>query len=433
MPDQVDQASHELMTNQHDVLVIGAGLAGLAAGWQASERGHKVRVVAKGWGATHWHTGCVDILGYWPVTQETAVSHPAESITRLIAANPQHPYALVGAQQMDAALQSVQTLGHDAAYPLEGSLAQNWLLPSAVGTFRPTCLAPATMTAGDLMNDAPMLLVGFKQFADFFANMPADNLVHQGIPARYVTLDLPTLAQRNFTTAVILARLMEQPGFRAEVVQAVQPHLGDAARVGFPAVLGLQQATAVHQELQTQLGRPVFEIPGLPPSVPGMRLQHILKTAIERNGGRVYEGMEVIGYEAAGDRVTAVITESAGRNRTHHARNYILATGGILGGGITTNHEGMVRELIFNLPVRAPEHQLAWFRHDFLDKRGHPIYGSGIAVNRCFQPVNGDGRALYQNLYAAGATLAGGEYIRERSFDGVALATGYAVGRAVGD
>ncbi|MCP4361160.1 MAG: glycerol-3-phosphate dehydrogenase subunit GlpB [Chloroflexi bacterium] len=421
----------------NDLLVIGSGLAGLTAAWQASQCGKRVQLIAKGWGATHWHAGCVDVLGYWPLESDTAtsvslstgVTNPTSKLVELITENRQHPYALVGIETLVKALDGFKQLCMAAGYPLLGSLEKNWLLPSAVGTFRPTCLAPATMTAGDLTNDAPMLLVGFEQLVDFFPNIAADNLTQQGIPARHVMLDLPTLAQRHMLTSVILARLMEQPAFRAEVVAAVKPHLGAAQRVGFPAVLGMEQTTAVHQDLQVQLGRPIFEIPGLPPSVAGMRLHHILKTAVEKNGGRVFAGMEAVGFEAEGGRVTAVQTEAAARNRSHHYQQYVLATGGLLGGGITTNHLGEVKEVVFDLPVQGTDGRQSWFRQDFMDARGHPIYRAGIQVDDALRPVDGYGRVLYENLYAAGTTLAHCEAIRERSFDGIALATGYAVGQ----
>ena len=79
---------------------------------------------------------------------------------------------------------------------------------------------------------------------------------------------------------------------------------------------------------------------------------------------------------------------------------------------------------------RSPDSRLDWFRRDFLDKHGHPIYQAGIRINAQFQPVNGDNRPVYNNLFAAGTTLAGGEVIRERSFEGVAIATGYAASNA---
>jgi glycerol-3-phosphate dehydrogenase subunit B len=419
------------MESKKEVLVLGAGLAGLTAAWQAGARGKKVRLNSKGWGATHWHAGCVDVLGYWPADVEKAVENPGQTIAQLMEANPDHPYRRIGVEKLSEALQALQALCAAAGYPLEGSLDKNWRLPSAVGTVRPTCLAPATMTSGDLNSKEPMLLVGFSHFVDFYPKLAADNLSRLGIPARHLTLDLPSLDQRHSSTGIILAQMMEQETFRAEVIEAIRPHIADAARIGFPAVLGQRQASAVHQALQKNLGRPVFEIPGLPPSVPGIRLHHILKDAIEQNGGRVFEGTEAVGSETENGRVTAVYTETAARNRAHRYQHYVLATGGILGGGITADHAGQVREVIFDLPLDTPESQLDWFRRDFMNAQGHPIYRSGVMVDDTLRPVDADRRALYENLFAAGTTLAGCDPIRERSFDGVALATGYAAGNLV--
>ena len=58
-------------------------------------------------------------------------------------------------------------------------------------------------------------------------------------------------------------------------------------RVAFPAVLGIADPHAVWTELEQRLGRPVFEVPTLPPSVPGMRVFAILREALRRAGGRV--------------------------------------------------------------------------------------------------------------------------------------------------
>jgi glycerol-3-phosphate dehydrogenase subunit B len=418
------------MHKQNDLLVIGAGLAGLMTAYQAAGRGQKVRVVAKGWGATHWHSGCIDVLGYYPVDAAGPVVDLKTAVSQLIADNPQHPYALVGLDGLQAALESLQALCAEAGYPLHGSLETNWLLPSATGTFRPTCLAPETMIAGDLHRDDPMLLVGFKQMPDFYPNIVAANLNKQGKEARHVTLNLPMLANRRFNNAVLTARMMEQPDLRTELVTALKPHLGEAARIGLPAFLGLHQAMMVKDALEQAFGRPVFEIPSLPPSVPGMRLHQIFKQAIERHGSFVYDGMEALRAEHENGRITAVLTEAAARPRRHRFEKYVLATGGILGGGITTNIDGEARELVFDLPVSAPDSRLNWFRQEFMHKEGHPIYRAGLTVNEAFQPVNGNG-PVYDNVYAAGTTLSHCEVIRERSFEGVAVATGYKVGISI--
>lgn len=415
----------------NDILVIGAGLAGLTAAWQASSQGKKTRLVAKGWGATYWHSGCIDVLGHHPLDEQQPVESPAEAVAQLIAEQPQHPYALIGLDRLAEALEAFQALFAQAGYPMHGSLERNWLLPSAVGTFRPTCLAPEMMIAGDLRQDGSMLIVGFQQMGDFYPNLVADNLSLQGIPASHIRLDLPTLQARRFTTPTILARMLELPAFRAEMLTALRPHLGSAERIGFPAILGLDQPLVVKAALEAELGRPVFEIPVLPPSVPGIRLHRILKEAIEANGGQVYDGMKAVGAAGLDGRITAVYTEAAARRRTHRANHFVLATGGILGGGIVTDHEGRVNETIFDLPVTAPARRTEWFRQEFMHKEGHPIYRAGLTVNRQLQPLNGGDQPLYDNLYAAGTTLAHCEVIRERSLEGVALATGYCAGRSV--
>jgi glycerol-3-phosphate dehydrogenase subunit B len=417
-----------MMNRHNDVLVMGAGLAGLTAVWQLTTQQKKVRLISKGWGATHWHSGCIDVLGYYPVDQPAPVASPGVTLAKLIADQPNHPYALVGLAGIEAALEAFKTLCAAAGYPLHGSLDKNWLLPSAVGTFRPTCLAPETMIAGDLDRDEPMLIVGIGQLVDFYPNLVAENLTKQGVEANYLLLDMPELAQRNFTTPVLLASLMEQAAFRAELVQQIKPKLGAAQRVGLPAILGRQPSLAIMNDLQAQLGVPVFEIPGLPPSLPGMRLHAILMQAIEQAGGRVYQGMEGVGFDSEAGRVTAVFTEAAARQKAHRFDQYVLATGGILGGGIVTDHHGAVREQIFDLPTSAPQSRLDWFEQDFLDPKGHPIYRAGVVVNGRFQPINDDNQPVFENVYAAGTTLAHCDPIRERSFEGVALATGFAVG-----
>ncbi|MGC8879091.1 MAG: glycerol-3-phosphate dehydrogenase subunit GlpB [Anaerolineae bacterium] len=408
-----------------DVVVIGAGLAGLMAGWQSAVKGCRVRVVAKGWGTTHWHAGCIDVLGYYPADSRTPVEAPAEALADLMRTTPQHPYARVGMEALVLALDAFQQLCAAAGYPMHGSLERNWLLPTALGGVRPTCLAPETMIAGDLRRRDPMLLVGFRPYLDFYPALAADNLSVQGFPARDVTLDLPRPEQRRLVNATNLAQLFERADFRAEVADALKPHLGDAARVGFPAVLGLHNALGVQRDLQERLGRPVFEIPVLPPSVPGMRLHRILTGAIERAGGRVFEGMEVVAADVHEKVVEAVWTQAAARRKLHRARHFVLATGGILGSGIVAEDTDTLREVIFNLPLAAVPERDQWFDQEFLSLRGHPIYRAGIAVNERLQPLDAANHVLYANLYVVGTTLAHCDALLERSFEGVALSTGF--------
>ena len=73
-----------------DVVVVGAGPAGLASATRLAEAGRQVLVLARGNGFTHWGAGAVDVLGR---VGGEPVDQPLEAIDRLPEG---HPYHLVG-------------------------------------------------------------------------------------------------------------------------------------------------------------------------------------------------------------------------------------------------------------------------------------------------------------------------------------------------
>jgi len=420
-----------------DVIVIGAGLSGLAAAWQASKNGLRTKVITKGWGATHWGSGCIDVLGYYPISAKKPITNPADEINNLIKENKNHPITLIGLKKLEEAVVAFQELCQTSGYPLSGSLGNNWLLPSAIGAVRPTCLAPATMLAGDLHTKEPMLLIGIEGYHDFFPHLAASNLMAQGFEARAVIIDLPSFRMRRRLDTITLAKLFDQKDFRAEFAEALKPYLGNAPRVGLPAVLGVKNPLEALRDLESSLGRRIFEIPGLPPSVPGMRLHNLLVDAIQKAGGRVENGMEVMTFSgeqiANRGHIEAVRTEAAARSISHFAKEFILATGGILGDGIKTISIGYAQESVFDLPIANCSTQGEWFQRGFFAAEGHSIFRAGIVVDRGFRPANVDGGVIYDNLSVIGSALAHSDTIRERSLEGVALGTGFAVGgRLVG-
>ena len=417
------------MTPRRRVVVLGAGPAGLMAALAAQRAGASVIVLAAGWGTLYWHAGCVDVLGYHPGRLDL-VESPAEALAALVARQPDHPYALAGVEGVAAALDDLAAVCAEAGYPLEGSIGANVLIPTGVGGARPTCLAPATMTAGDVRRAGPTLIVGFERFFDLTPSLVADNLEHRGAIARAVTIDLPLLRSRRFVDAKALATLFERADFRHEVALALGPKLGRATRVGFPAVLGIDHATAVVNDLRTRLGVEVFEIPVVPPSIPGMRLHRILTRAVRDRGGRVYEGMEAVAAESRDRTVQAVLTAAAVRRKRTAGDAFVLATGGLLGGGIVGGHDGSLREVVFGLPVHGPQNRAEWLRVDFDDPAGHPVFRAGLVVDEQLRPVDRDGGPLLENVHVAGGALAGAEAVRERSHDGIAVATGRLAGMA---
>lgn len=412
-----------------DLLVIGAGLAGLSAALRATQAGLRVRVIAKGLGTLHWSTGNLDLLGYLP-----GAPHPVRKPMEAIYTLPEsHPYARLGPERIGHCLSWWQkALGAAGlAYRPATPARSNWLLPSPAGAVRPTYLATEAQAGGDLSQAEPMLIVGFQGMRDFYPHLIAENLTRQGYAARAATLPLAVITRRQDSNTLHLAQELERPGRVQELAAALRPLVRPGERVGLPAILGLERHQAIWQGLATALDAPVFEIPTLPPSVPGIRLHRALTRHLEAQGVQIQVGLTAIGFQADRGRILAVETESSARPWRHQAEGFLLATGGILGGGFNSDPQGRFWEVVFNLPLTVPQDRNAWFRPHFLAPEGHPVFRGGLAVDGCFRPVDGHGTPLYQNLWAAGNLLAHVDAIQERSVEGLAVITGMAAAEAL--
>jgi glycerol-3-phosphate dehydrogenase subunit B len=406
--------------SHHDAIVVGAGLAGLTAAVRIAEQGARVLVLAKGVGSTHLSGGTIDVLGYAP----ERVERPGEALAGL---GPEHPYALVGADGVRAALAWLQERvagGSLAPYSYAGSLDENMLLPTAIGVAKPTAAAPVTMTAGDLRAGGPVCVVGFRALKDFHPALLADNLRRAGIEARSVELDLVPEGRAD-VNSLGFARALDDPAFRGEVVaQVCGRSLRGDERVAFPAVLGIADPHAAWTALEHGLGHPVFEVPTLPPSVPGMRLFAILREALRRAGGSLILNNVVVGAELDGARVRALRVRVGLREERRGADWVVLATGGFGAGGLELDSCWAAREVALGLPVSGvPAAGAERFKPGYFD--AHPMGRAGVAVDREQRPVGPEGERRLDNVLVAGATLAGAEPWKEKSGDGLSLATGH--------
>ncbi len=410
-----------------DVLVIGAGPAGLLAAWVARQRGAKVCVLATGIGTTHISPGWLRVLD--------AEGDLRSAFRDWIAAHPAHPYALAGWEALVEGIAVLREVCEPAGLRFGGDLKANYRLPSALGAVLPAALVPQSFAAGDLRQPGPLLIAGPAGWRDFYPTICAENLARQGIPAQGAYFDLTEmLAASQFDlTSVGLARLFERADVRTQIAAQLKPRLDGAGRVGLPAVLGLERHAEAWQDLQDRLGVAIFEIPTLPPSVPGMRLYLALKNELARSGVQILLDMTVARGLLEGGRATGVVVPGVVREMIYRAETIILATGGLYGGGIASNHRGEVREVVFDLPLAAPALESAqttcglgdWFDPKLLAEGGHRVHYAGMRANSLMQPVDEAGHVAIGNVRVAGRALAGYNPLVDGSAEGVWLATAY--------
>jgi glycerol-3-phosphate dehydrogenase subunit B len=214
------------------------------------------------------------------------------------------------------------------------------------------------------------------------------------------------------------------PQNREKLAQTVRPHIKAARTVGLPAILGLYRTKEVISDLEDMLDVPVFEIPTMPPSVPGLRLKEAFERHLRTLGIRYFSQKEVLEVRSIDDGYFEL---SIGREKSEfsvQSRGVVLASGRFIGGGLHADRK-RIRETILDLPVCQPTDRTKWHRRDFLDPRGHPINEAGLETDDDFRPLNGSGRPAFKTLFAAGSILAHQDWIRTKSGAGLAIATAY--------
>lgn len=420
--------------SRYDVVVIGAGLAGLTTACQLAQNNKKVLVTATGIGSLLLASGCIDVLGFQPAGSLEPVKNPAGKLDDFLAERPNHPYGIVGRANLEAGITNFLKLVNQHGLDYQGDFNRNWLLPSAAGAVHPTCLAPASLAKGDLSSRDSMLIVGFSQMRDFYPTLISQNLNEQDLvkaESCMIDVTIPRAGKVDVVpTEVALA--FERAEFRRDLIKAVKSQSKGFKRIGFPAMLGGRQHREVVADLEKGLDKPVFEISALPPSIPGRRLYEALKGAFLQAGGKLIINGKIVAGTIEGGRVTQVQLETVSRIKPIQAQHYVLATGGLFGGGLAAHQDGSVTEQVFGLPIAAETNRHKWFNQHFVASEGQPIFNYGVKVNEHLNPVNGSAVPLAENLYAIGAILAESEWAHGRTGDGLSVATAAAVVKQIG-
>ncbi|MCX7983183.1 MAG: anaerobic glycerol-3-phosphate dehydrogenase subunit GlpB [Syntrophales bacterium] len=383
----------------YDVVIIGGGMAGLTAAIRLGQAGLRVAIVSRGDPIVCLSTGCIDVLA--------SGENPLEGVEKL---PENHPYHLVDREFIKEALNHFLSVVKEEGLPYDGTWEKNRKVLTPLGVGKTTCLVPETMVASTADGEARLHVISFAGLKDFYPGY---------ILARMPASDLSVLEMGRVSTMSLASRF-ETEEFLDFFLSWLKSTDIKADLIALPAVLGWQKAPAIKDRLEDELRRPVFEIPTLPPSVPGIRLHRALVRKALRLGTQFYRGRPISTVEKAAQLVEAVTLESPGRPIRVNGRAFILATGSFVGGGLISHRSG-VEEVVFHLPVSYPVDRMNWFGEKFLPPE-HPIEEAGILVDGEFRPKNTD----LENLFVAGSILAHSRVLRYGCGHGLAIVTGEA-------
>ncbi len=345
-----------------NTVIIGGGLAGLAGGIALQKAGRSTAIISTGQNALHFFSGSFE--------------------------------------SVEEAPQRIAALFEEAGVRLHYSPGVR-LMP--LGTFREAALSLDDVSLFPTPKiGKKALIVSFRGYHDFFASFLAEGLEKQGMDCRIEWLDLPELEllgqSPSEMRSVQIARTMDR--IWEKVVQEIRNWLQDEDTVILPQVFGLRDNTVPDRIRQAVPANVVF-VGTLPPSVPGIRTQMLLKRRYELLGGTYLMGDEVTEAHVHEGTVHSIVTKNLD-NHFIEAEHFILASGGFFSKGLKSN-PFRIFEPIFGLDVEQASDRSGWYHPEFMHDQPYLAYG--VKTDDALHTLC-EGKPM-KNLYAAGSILGG--------------------------
>ncbi|AKF03319.1 FAD-dependent oxidoreductase [Sandaracinus amylolyticus] len=415
-----------------DVLVVGAGIAGLSAALAASRAGAKVLVIDGGAGATALSGGAWDV----------ATTHDPFATPRMLDRaldahrDPAHPWSrLPRALSREAILESHQALSDALSiYPPLGAHVDGALAATELGLMRRAALVQHAVLDLAPIPNARIAVAWMRALRSFDGPFLAASLNEQAVRAgdarRFVAVEVELFRRAGDVTLLPheIAALLDAGDARRRLVTTLSRALGGASfdAVLVPPLLGLED-DRVRALVETGIELPIGEVVESLAGAQALRLARRITVALER--------ASITRREARVARVTGSevhLTDGT----TLRAGAVVLATGKHVGGGVVSaSHE--LREPLADLPLYARGRALPLIS----SARGRDpraLYGDdpftpgagfslGVGWDASMRALDAHGTPRSRDLFVCGALLDG-THPSDGTGMGVAAATGWIAG-----
>ncbi|SGY91181.1 glycerol-3-phosphate dehydrogenase subunit GlpB [Moritella viscosa] len=419
-----------------DSIIIGGGIAGYTAGLRSLEAGLKTAIISNGQSALHFSSGSIDLLSHTPTGK--AIRNPAAIFDKFTDEFPSHPYSKVGKNTVFESLEWYKNLLTNAGISLlQQDNGDNHLRISPLGTLKSTWLSqpyvqqlPMRLTEHSITR---IVVVQINDFRDFNAKMMTDNLIQTPefkdveISNTSISIDGFSGLKRNACElrSIDIARILSNESEIEALATKLKAIATSNDLVIIPAITGNGMGLSVLNKLHALTNLTFHEVPTMPPSMLGIRLEETMIDLFIKRGGMLLKGDQVTHGDMAEDNGKLTLKRIYTRNLETMpltADNYIFASGSFFNKGLIAHHDKL-QEPVFDLDMNSLEARNSWYNPQFFAANSQPFLSLGIKTNHAFNPML-KGKVV-NNLFCAGSNLGGYDPIAEGSGSGVAISTAY--------
>ncbi|KJY87285.1 MULTISPECIES: glycerol-3-phosphate dehydrogenase subunit GlpB [Vibrio] len=418
---------------KYDVVVIGGGIAGYCSALKCLESGLKTVLINQGHSSLHFSSGSIDVLGNLPNGLE--VTDPFESIPVLKALSSDHPYSKLSVSEIKKALLWFQAMLSEAGVSLSSNQnGHNHYRITPLGTIKPTWLSQPYVHQW-LPNSSlkRLVLISIDGFRDFQPQLALDNLNQieefRQVEKKILSVRIPgfdSLRQNpNELRSIDIARTLKQPKAFSSFVHQLSAGATADDLVILPAIMGNGDGLALMERLQSETQLCFHEVPTMPPSLLGIRLEEALQGMFTKMGGIQLKGDKVVSAHWHQDKKAIRSIQTANlEDFPLIAKHYVLASGSYFSHGLIAESNQII-EPIFNLDVHYHQDRRQWRDKDFFSQSSHPFMQYGVITDRDFNPTLNS--QTVRNLHCCGSVLAHYDPIQQGCGGGVAIASAFHV------
>lgn len=344
-----------------------------------------------------------------------------DAISELVKQAPTHPYAKLGENKFKELARQAEEFLKNAGISTQGDHEENHYRVTPMGTLKPTWLTLKNLLISENEKCLPIQhpgLFNITGFLDFYTQFIADEFLKMGAKCSIHSINFPALEnlRKNPTEmrSVNIARVFDKQENIKELARILKAESGDCDSIILPAITGLNREDVVDY-LRKEINKPIYLLPTLPPSVPGIHTQQKLRSVFQQNGGVFMLGDNVLRADIKGNRISQIYSFNHG-DIPFVGQNFILATGSYFSQGLIARTE-KIYEPIFDLDVTFAPNRTQWYNSDVFDAQ--PYQSFGIKTDNMFRCTR-EGK-IFENLYAAGAILEGFNPLKEGCGAGVSI------------